>query len=305
MNRKYRLLAAALLSLTLFVGDFSECLRLYNEIREMEQKIDEKNVDLLQVEYRDVREEHNEEYIENVLASQQEVLRKQQQEIDALDSQLNAYRRRNGIIAEYIDTYDERHEDSLSFMALNYTRMQYPDFPTGCESVALHILLRYYDVDAPILEIVSRLPKAPMPVLNENYEGTGYDPELYFIGDPLTRGGYGVFNHPIAEVAETFKEGVICRDGMEFSELLELLDQGRAVMVWSTIDLKTPEISRKWLTPEGRTVYWLRHEHAVVVIGYDDTTVTVSDPHTGTIRTMDRDRFILVYNQMGRRAVYY
>ena len=40
---------------------------------------------------------------------------------------------------------------------------QYPDYPTGCESVALTILLNYYGVEVSPLDIIDKLPKGELP----------------------------------------------------------------------------------------------------------------------------------------------
>lgn len=305
MNKAFRILTAIILSSSLLLGDYRECVSLYQEVKQLEQQIDEHEADLLFVNLRQMQQEYDEQYVNDLLTSQQAEIDRNEQTIAALENTINKLASRSSRIAEYISTYDERTEDNLSFLALRYTYDQRDKYPTGCESVALHILLRYYDVDAPMKTIVERLPKAKKPWYGEDGVRYGYDPEEYFIGNPTSTSGYGVFNGPIAQVAETFKPGVISRTGMDFSEVIELIDQGKAVMVWSSVNLKIPYVSQTWQTPEGKTIEWLRHEHAVVVVGYDSEHIIISDPHNGTIRNMDRARFIKVYNIMGQRAVYY
>ena len=42
---------------------------------------------------------------------------------------------------------------------------QHPDYPTGCESAALYILLKYYNVNVTMEEIVNALPKGAYSLL--------------------------------------------------------------------------------------------------------------------------------------------
>lgn len=48
------------------------------------------------------------------------------------------------------------------------TIKQYPSYPTGCEGIALLILLKYYKVDISAQSIMNALPKGEKPY----YEGT-------------------------------------------------------------------------------------------------------------------------------------
>lgn len=81
---------------------------------------------------------------------------------------------------------------------------QYPDYPTGCESASLYMLLKYYDVDVTMEQIVEEMPKGSNPYY-KNGVRYGADPEKEFVGDPRNNWSFGVFNEPVAKVAEKFK----------------------------------------------------------------------------------------------------
>lgn len=183
---------------------------------------------------------------------------------------------------------------------------QYPDYPTGCESAALYILLKYYDVDVTMEQIVEALPKGSTPYY---YNGVlyGANPETEFVGDPRNDWSYGVFNEPVAKVAEKFRSGVKTKKGASFTELINLLNSGSPVEVWFA---GNPEkgitYAESWKDPKtGETVRWPRGEHAIVVCGHDASTVTYRDPITGSSRTVSNSLFINVFNQMGCRILYY
>ena len=60
---------------------------------------------------------------------------------------------------------------------------QHPDYPTGCESIALYMLLRYYGTEVTPAQIVEALPKGPVPY-RKNGRDYGANPEREFVGNP-------------------------------------------------------------------------------------------------------------------------
>ena len=182
---------------------------------------------------------------------------------------------------------------------------QYPSYPTGCESVALTILLRYYGVSVSPDNIIASLSKGDLPYY-EDGNMFGGNPELEFIGNPYDGGSYGVYNNPIANVANIYKSGVNVRTWMPFSEVLDLVKNNHPVLVWTSMHLAVPYISTSWIyKPTWETISWKANEHAVVVVGYNDNYVVISDPLTGSIRYQSRSVFESRYNYYGQRAVYY
>ena len=185
------------------------------------------------------------------------------------------------------------------------TYSQYPEYPTGCESIALKILLEYNGVYVSAEDIINKLKKGELPhkIEEKTYGG---NPNIEFIGDPRNDFSYGVYNTPIAEVANTFKGGVQNKEGLELEEILNIVSQNRPVMVWTTINNMSSYISKAWIyRPTGEIIYWKSNEHVVVIIGYNEKQVIVSDPYSGTITRYNRETFKENYNYLGKRAVYY
>ena len=182
---------------------------------------------------------------------------------------------------------------------------QFPNYPTGCESVSLYLLLQYYEVDVSLEDIISNLKKGSLPYKN-NGQVFGGNPEVEFIGDPKTNYSYGVYNEPIKEVANQYKAGVVSKIGFEFSEVLKLVENNHPVMVWTTINLSKPFVSITWTYPKtGEKIQWLSGEHAMVIFDTEENKVIASDPYTGTIRHFDKETFHRRYNDLGKRAIYY
>lgn len=182
---------------------------------------------------------------------------------------------------------------------------QYPDYPNGCELVALTILLNYYNIDVSVDDVIDVLPMGRAPYL-ENGVLYGGNPNLEFLGDPRSLTGWGIWDRGLLAVANGFKAGAINGTGMPFEEIVKLLYRDRPVIVWTSIDLDDPYVLLEWTyPPTGETITWKNYNHAVVVIGYTDDEIIVSDPIDGTVKAFDKAKFIEVYDFMGRRAIFY
>ena len=182
---------------------------------------------------------------------------------------------------------------------------QYPDYPTGCESVSLYMLLNYYGIDVTVDEIYDLLPMGVQPYDDENGVRHGGNPEREFVGDPRSEYSYGVFNGPIAKVAERFMPGVRTKTGATVDEIKAILDTGNPVLAWY-VSAPNRDIMHRWswIDENGEMVCWPGGEHAVVVCGYDDTSITYRDPNAGTTVVIDDTAFDKSFTELGGRIVY-
>ena len=285
------------------------------EIKRLEKMIELKNE--INMEYSYLFEQTKTENINEQLIAKQAILKKQEKTIEDLQNEIIELNEENNNIEIELETREEEINEKLKEQerkleqASTYridkeiTYSQFPEYPTGCETIALYILLKYYDIDVTPDELIENLKKGQMPyeIGDTMYGG---NPELEFIGDPTDDFSYGVFNTPIAELASKYKENVQNKEGLELEEILEIVSENRPVIVWSTIDNASSSISSEWIYRKtGETIYWKENEHAVVVIGYSNKSVIVSDPYTGEIEKYNREKFKENYNYLGKRAVYY
>ena len=185
------------------------------------------------------------------------------------------------------------------------TYNQYPDYPNGCESIALYTLLKYYSINVSPDDIVDKLKKGEGPYF-EDGKLYGGDPEIEFVGNPREYNGYGVYQKPIIEVANYYKSGIIDYTGHTLNEVLELVKNGKPVQIWGSIDMSNTYVSKSWINKEnGKTIYWIRNLHSVVVVGYNSNYVYVADPYVGSIVKYNRYQVEKMYNLFGKRAIYY
>lgn len=201
----------------------------------------------------------------------------------------------------------EEEKNKSTYMISNVPKInQYSlGYPTGCESAALTNLLNFWGVSVSIKEIVDILPKGDLPY----YEGDiryGGNPYIEFIGHPSSYSSYGVYEKPIIEVANVFKSGIIEGTGMSLDEVLDVVSENRPVMVWVSMNMAVPYVSKTWIyKPTGEKISWMSNEHALIIVGYNDSQVIVSDSLNGGVRYYDKQVFKNRYNTYGKRALYY
>lgn len=243
-----------------------------------------------------------------------EVLKK---ETDSLSSNIsNLDDKKNNLNLQY-STLEKKYNDlkmkketikvtvnqsnSYNFPLIN----QNPKYPTGCESVALTMLLKYYGVNVNPDMVIARLKKGSVPY-NENGVLYGANPELEFVGDPYSKYSYGVYEGPIRDVANSFKSGIKGGSNIPFNSVVSLVQSGIPVMAWTSMGLSLPYISKSWIyKPTGETISWKANEHAVVIVGVNDSSITVADPIGGMLKTYSKSLFEQRYNYYGKKALYY
>ena len=178
-------------------------------------------------------------------------------------------------------------------------------YPTGCESAALTNLLNYWGVSVKMKDVVGVLRKGSLPYYEDGVKYGG-NPYLEFVGHPSTYSSYGTYEKAIIEVANQFKSGIINGTGMSLDDILKLVREDRPVIVWVSMNMAVPYVSTSWIyKPTGEKISWMANEHALVVIGYNQNQVIVSDSLNGGVRYYDKGVFESRYKTYGKRALYY
>lgn len=242
--------------------------------------------------------------IKNKLNSKYEELNISNDELKKKKEQLNV--QKNNLQNTYNKILEEERKKN-SYMIEGVPRInQYSmGYPTGCESAAITSLLKFWGVSVNISDVVNKLPKGSLPY-SENGVRYGGNPYLEFVGHPSTYSSYGVYEKPIISVANSFKSGVIDGTGSSLDGVLNIVKEGRPVVVWVSMYMAVPYISTTWIyKPTGEKISWMANEHALVVIGYTPNQVIVADSLNGGIRYYDKGVFRSRYNTYGKRAVYY
>lgn len=303
----------------------TETIILANQNQSVENKIDdiyqefeinnliienEINLDSLKQTKKDLKEYaqtvFKQEDIELVFENQSKLSEELNKEISILENTIISLENDLGKLEQEYNTLYKEYEKKHTFYITNFPFInQYPDYPTGCESVALTMLLNYYGISVTPSDIISVLPKGALPY-EKNGTIYGGNPEIEFIGNPYSLNSYGVYEKPLAEIANKYKPGITIATGTEFNKILEIVGAGKPVLVWTSMYLAAPYISTSWIyEPTGETIYWKANEHAVVIIGYTSDKVIIADPIGGTVKYQSLSIFRERYNYYGKKALYY
>lgn len=187
---------------------------------------------------------------------------------------------------------------------------QMPELPTGCEITAMTMLLNYYGYDADKIEMSTEYLPTAYADLYYDYLGVlhGTDLNEYFIGDPTTGTGTVCGTGAILTAANDYLSDVDASmkakdiSGYSPEDLYELIDNDTPGVVWITIAMQYRSETEGWYTDDGEYVEWSQSDHAGVLIGYSEDTVTIADPISGEIE-YERSAFESVYFSRGSQAV--
>ena len=177
--------------------------------------------------------------------------------------------------------------------------MQNPELPTGCESVALTIALNYYGFELEKTTIADEY----LEYSDKNFVSA-------YVGNPHTESGAGCFAPAIETAGNEFLETVGSDlkaadiSGASLEELYSYVANGTPVVVWNSMYMNDLEKTEQTYVYQGKTYYWYRKEHCVVLCGYDKEKgiVLINDPLEGIVER-DAERFEEIYDQMGKMAV--
>ena len=175
---------------------------------------------------------------------------------------------------------------------------QRPQLPTGCESVALTIVLRHYGFSLSKTTIASRY----LSRSSSNFVSK-------FWGSPFSSSGGGIYAPGLTITANKFlkakKSAKRAYDltGIRFSDLYSYIDNQIPVIVWNSMYMRNPVAVHSYRY-KGKRWHFYRSEHCVVLCGYDKKTgkVLINDPLSGLV-WRKASSFERIYNKLGKMAV--
>lgn len=181
---------------------------------------------------------------------------------------------------------------------------QYPELPTGCESVSATMVLQYYGEDVNAVEFATEWLNCSSDFYYGNDGLCGPDPNLVFAGDPTTSASYGCYAGPIVNAINN--NSSMCKaKTVNASSVKELcdkyIDRGQPVLVWATLNMEKSHDGDCWSLSNGEEFTWTSGEHCLVLVGYDKDNYYFNDPLTGSVvqygkRTVEK-RFDELDNQ--------
>jgi len=172
----------------------------------------------------------------------------------------------------------------------------YPQgYALSCESRSAVDWARYFGVEIGETEFLTRLP------LSDN-------PEVGFVGFYNDYGGmvppysYGVHADPVAKLLREYGLPAGGLKGLSLDELRSEIASGRPVIVWIIFGISNG-YALDYTASDGQTMRVAPNEHTVIVIGYDENSITVLDGawvYSRSIQQFERS-----WEVLGNMAVIY
>lgn len=184
---------------------------------------------------------------------------------------------------------------------------QFPQFPTGCESVATVMALNYFGNPITVEQFVDEFLPTSRDFYVENGIHFGPSPYEYFIGNPKSSASYGCMAPVIEKALRACVDDSLTVSNLSGASLEVLCDQyidnDIPVILWATIRMLETNPISSWYLNDGTRFTWPGNEHCMLLVGYDDTQYYFNDPYTGKLvaydKTLTEDRFA----ELGRQAV--
>lgn len=176
---------------------------------------------------------------------------------------------------------------------------QNPEYPAGCESMALTMMLNYFGYDIPKNEIIDNYL-----IYSKNNFVMGYT------GYPDKSPGGGIYAPGMTNTANRFlleKNSVYEAkniSGTKLTDIFPYVAKGYPVMVWTTVNQNPCKRSNETIRYGDIDYIWTYNEHCVLLTGYNliDKTVTLNDSISGVI-SLNIDEFQKTYDDMWQMAM--
>ena len=183
---------------------------------------------------------------------------------------------------------------------------QYPDYPTGCESVTAVMALRYAGVSISVEDFIANHLPCDEVFYEENGLLYGPDPYAVFIGDPRTPHSFGCMAPVIEQaVRSCIGEGrVVNTTGETLSALCgKYIDNGVPVILWATMEMRPVSSGRMWFLPDVRQFTWPSGEHCLLLVGYNESEYLFNDPRHGAVVAYDKNSVEVAYASLGKQSL--
>ncbi len=168
--------------------------------------------------------------------------------------------------------------------------------------LSFYRLLHFYHLDISMDTLITGIKKGSSLFL-DHHRLYGGDPEVEYVGNPKDSSGYGVYQKPLVEFAQSFDLDVLDYTGHSLDEVLQQVKSGIPVQTWVTKDLETPISNYSWYVFDRR-IDWYENMQSVVIVGYSSENVYVSVPNSSEIKEYQRNRFEEVFDILGKRSIF-
>ena len=184
---------------------------------------------------------------------------------------------------------------------------QFPEYPTGCESVAAVMALKYVGETTSVDNFIDNYLECSQRMYWEGGKYYAPSPYEYFLGDPRSENSYGCMSTVIKQALIRYfgsADRVTDTTCVSLPNLCKTyIDNGVPVIVWASIGMIPITDGQTWLLPDGTEYTWPSNEHSLLLVGYDTSKYYFNDPYTGKVVGYTRSTVEQRYEQLGMQSL--
>ena len=184
---------------------------------------------------------------------------------------------------------------------------QFPEYPTGCESVSTVMALKYAGYNISAEEFITRFLPMSREFYMENGQNRGPSPYEYFIGNPKSPSSYGCMAPVIQKAVTSYigdTEKIKDLTNMSLNEICEqYINQNIPVIMWATIKMLETNPKNSWYLSDGKRFTWPSNEHCMLLVGYDDENYYFNDPYQGKLVAFNKKTTEDRFAELGSQAL--
>ena len=183
---------------------------------------------------------------------------------------------------------------------------QYPELPTGCETVSAVMVLQFYGENVTPQSFAKHWLKCSTDFYTYDGKQYGPDPNKVFAGDPFSKNAYGCFSGVIADAVN--RNSIKCTAEIIQSCTVEALcknyiDNGKPVLIWATSGMRESSLGNTWYVDNHTPFTWISAEHCLVLIGYNEQFYFLNDPTSGSTVAYQKAIVEKRFAELNRQAV--
>ena len=188
---------------------------------------------------------------------------------------------------------------------------QYPSYPTGCESVAAVMNLKYYHINITVSEFIDKYLYIGTAPYKKNNVWYSSDPNTAFLGNPRSNSGWGIWAKGLERSLQRCLD--VCSDKYSVESVFnksldslckEYIAYDVPVIVWVTANMKQPKVFiSPYIIGTKEKFNWISPNHCMLLVGYDKTYYYFNDPITGKLEKYSRTASEKAFKGNGSQAV--
>jgi uncharacterized protein YvpB len=226
------------------------------------------------------------------------------------------------VAAEINNASEEIKNSCKPTKLVNVPYVNQNDIASGCESASATMLLQYYGYKISAKEFTDNYLIKKDWFLGSDEKPYGPDPYAAYTGNPYQSGGlhcgFGIFApgtaKSIDKVLDAKRHQTKIITGMNLIDLIKnYIDKNIPVLIWATMDMKKSSYGYSWIinyvdenSPYkiGDIFTWVKGEHCLVLVGYDDNNYYFNDPYKNHgLITYEKELVNLRFLELGKQSV--